>query len=247
MLLRLSYHELRMSEAGPSAGFLWSFGEPALLFLVLGLVFRSGVRAGEIGGVPYGDWFLAGYLPWQMVSRTVGGSAGIFRKHRAVLRQIRFPAEILPLLPAITSFWIHLFLLFLFCLMTGEEMGQGTWPLLLTAMLEMSVLSVGLAYLVATLCVCLPLFAPLVSVLMQIWFWATPLAWQEQTTDLPVSLCANPLRGIVGNYRGALLGTGVGGLEAGDILLHRSPVTLPVLAAGILLFVFFRGEIPDMV
>ncbi len=250
LLLRLSAHDLRMSEAGSAAGVIWSFGEPALLLSVLYFVFSTGLRTGEIGGIPYGQWFLAGYLPWQLVSRVISLSAVIIKKHRAMLRQIRFPALVLPLLPAVTSLWVHLGLLALYAGMTRPAAGPREAALLLWTLLWILVLTAGISCGVSTACVIRPSLGSVINVLLQLWFWVTPLAWEE-TDGAPAGGAAgivrflsenNPLRMAVINYRWALLGSGRP-CRGGELPLQA----LAAAAAGLIIFLKNRKEIADAV
>jgi lipopolysaccharide transport system permease protein len=124
-----------------------------------------------------------------------------------------FPSEIVPVSIFLSSLISHLLALVLF-LAVVAIVQQNLSPaivLLPVCMLVIGLLGVGIGWIAAALQVYLRDTAQVVTVVMTLWFWITPIMiseykWHEFPRRAQFLLAANPLVYILRVYRGMLLG-----------------------------------------
>ena len=159
----------------------------------------------------YTLYLLAGYLPWLLFRETVQRSANSLVENANLITKTVFPAEIVPMSIFLSSLLNHLMTL------TIVVVGAAWWlhrvgPQLLLLpvfMLLTGMLAIGLSWIVAGLQVYLRDTAQAVIVLLDLWFWLTPIFIYEEYYPRPFQFLLeyNPLAYLVRAYRDLLLST----------------------------------------
>lgn len=210
LLRRLVRNDLRARYSGSVFGVVWAYVQPLVTILVFWYVFQIGFRNPPVDNVEYILWFIAGYIPWTFFNDGILSSANVFYEYAYLVKKIRFRVWMLPVIKVLSSVYIHLFFLVFLVgmyLVYGYA-PQAAWLSIVYYTLCLFVLLVGCAYLLSSLSVFFKDAAQLVSVILQILFWLTPIFWsdaQMNETALSVLKC-NPLYYIVTGYRDALIG-----------------------------------------
>lgn len=212
--------DLKVRYKASALGFLWSFGRPLFLMLILWGVFSHIVRLypGQ-NRLPYALHLLGGLLPWMYFSGAVSESVHSLLAHSNVIKKVALPTEVFPA-ATVFSHLIH-FLLALFVL--GFFMAaMRVWPdwriVWLPALLVVqTVFTLALALLVAGLHVYYRDVASLVEILLSAWFYVTPIIYpvglaEEKLVSMGgFSLFAlymlNPMAAFTAGYRMALFGS----------------------------------------
>lgn len=158
----------------------------------------------------YPLYILAGMLPWLLFSETVQRSASSILDQANLITKSVFPAEIIPVSVFLSQMMGHLLALALAVGATTVILNHVNVFLTLLPfyLLVTGLLAVGLGWIVASLHVYLRDTAQVVSVMMTLWFWMTPIFISPK--DYPVRarflLTINPLSYLVQGYRSMLLG-----------------------------------------
>jgi ABC-type polysaccharide/polyol phosphate export permease len=206
LFLTLTLREVRARYKGSWLGFLWALLNPLLMMGVYAVVFSHVMRV----QVPhYTAFLLAGLLPWAWFSAGVGAAAASVTANAALVRKVRFPHEVLPLV-AIATHGIQ-FLLALPVLL-GLLVWHGLWPGLALAWLPVVMgvqflLAWGLGLLLATANAYFRDVEQLLGPVLMAWFYLTPIVYPA--TFLPPAyrpwLGWNPLTAVFTGYQGLFL------------------------------------------
>jgi lipopolysaccharide transport system permease protein len=191
---------------------LWALLTPAVMIAVFTFLFAGvfGARFTE-GGTPweYALYLFCGLLPWTAFSETLLQSSGIVVAHANLVKRVVFPLETLPVAQALAALVAQGFgtvaLLVATALIRGELHATALWlPVLLVPQL---LLTLGGAWLVASLGVFVRDTAQVLGLLLMAWMYLTPILYPEQAVPerFRPSLELNPFTPLVRGYRRALL------------------------------------------
>ena len=208
--LRLVREDLRVRYSGTFFGVLWAYALPLLTLFVFWFVFQMGFRNEPVIGVPYILWFASAYVPWIFFTDIVTQGGGVFLEYSYLVKKIRFSVSLLPLVKAGTAVFIHLpFLLFLVLLAVWYDypLPIGFVWIFYYLLLALCLGSI-LAYLVATITVFFRDMQMVVSILIQIGFWLTPILWDAEhmgNETVGRILSVFPMYYIAHGYRACVL------------------------------------------
>jgi lipopolysaccharide transport system permease protein len=251
LLRELVRRDLRDRYAGSAFGLVWSFAQPLALLLLFTFVFSTVLRAGgdrrwpEVG---FASWLFAGLLPWTAIQDGVLRAATAVTSQAGLVRQLRFPSELL-VMSVVLSALVHealALVAFAGVLVATQTLSPGGLPLLALAVLLQVALTIGLGLIAAACHVLVRDVAPGLGLGFLCWFYLTPIvyplelappAWQAWATW-------NPLTALVALYRQAFFG---GSLELppGTAVLAAAAAT--TLAAGLYIFRRLRPTFADEV
>lgn len=206
LLLALTQRELKARYRASVLGFLWTFLNPTILMLVYTLLFRVYMRQ----AIPNYSYFLfVGLLPWTWFASSLTGSATSISDRRDLLTKVRFPAQVLPATVIVTNAINYLLSL---PLMVGLGLVFGVLPswhlVLLPAVMAVQLaLTLALGYLVAALNVRFRDLQFMVSNLVLVWFFLTPVLYPLSSIPeryRPLVELGNPMAVLIGAYQSIL-------------------------------------------
>lgn len=197
---------------GSALGLLWALLTPAVMIGVFTFLFAGvfGARFNE-GGTPleYALYLFCGLLPWTAFSETLQQSSGIVVAHANLVKRVVFPLEALPVAQTFAALAGQLFgtvaLVVATLIVRHELHATLLWlPVLLVPQL---LLTLGGAWLVASLGVFIRDTAQVLGLVLMAWLYLTPIIYPEQVVPARFrpALEINPLTPLVRSYRRALL------------------------------------------
>jgi ABC-type polysaccharide/polyol phosphate export permease len=226
---------------GSAAGWIWGLIHPLVLLGSWWFVFERLMKfklPADAVTTSYPLFLFAGMLPWLLFSDTVQRSATCLLDQANLITKTVFPSEIVPVSVFLSSLVSHGLAVALMVAATGIMLNRISLFLVLLPVyvFVIGLLAVGVGWIVASLHVFQRDTAQVLSVVLQFWFWLTPIFLTEEryTGKAHWLLVANPLCYIVRSYRFLLLTPGL-----------PNPVDLAVAAAcGVAAFLlgglFFR-------
>jgi lipopolysaccharide transport system permease protein len=136
LILILVSRELKARYRGTVLGFFWSLFNPLLLMIVYTVVFGFIVSRGKVAGFAspklYALFLFNGILPWTWFSSSLIESSSVLMVHGALIKKIKFPIEVLPIM-VVTTNMVHFILglpvLICFFLIFGQPL--SLWVLFL--------------------------------------------------------------------------------------------------------------------
>jgi ABC-2 type transport system permease protein len=238
----LAVTDFKLRFFGSVLGYLWQLIRPLLLFGVLYAVFTQVIRIGsEVELYPVA--LLLGIVLYTFVSEATSGALTSLVDRESLVRKIEFPRLAVPMASVLTALFnvgLNLLVVLVFLLAAGADI-RWTWlelPLLLAAL---AVFAAGLGMLLSSLYVTLRDMRPIWDVVLQVFFYASPIFYPidvviEQDQTLATLLMCNPFAAILQQARHALIAPShPSAAEAiGDpaLLLVPLAIALLVIVAG---------------
>jgi ABC-type polysaccharide/polyol phosphate export permease len=172
--------ELKARYRGSVLGFFWSFVNPLMLLLIYTFVFMYVMVTAVQGADPYPLFMFCGILPWTWFASSLMESSGVLISGGNLIKKVLFPAEILPIV-TVTANMVHFFLalpiLAVFLIWFRAPL---TVPELLcfpAVVLVQYVFTLGCALVLSALTVHFRDIRDILSNLLTLWFFATPIIY----------------------------------------------------------------------
>jgi ABC-type polysaccharide/polyol phosphate export permease len=217
LLANLTLRELRGKYKRTALGWGWSLLNPLAMMAVYSLVFSVLLAieppegAGGLRNYPL--FLLCGLLPWLFFSNTVVGGMESLLQNANLVKKTYFRREVL-VISAVLAFLVSFATEMAVLAVAFLAFGSMVLPWLPAAVLLMALLTVFVAGLGLVLSVVNVYFRDaryLVSIVMQLWFYATPILYpvtlvtDRNVPDWLVTLyLANPMAGFVESVRDVL-------------------------------------------
>ena len=210
MVMRLAANDMKARYSASALGVVWAFIQPLITILVFWFVFQAGFKTAPVDNVPYILWFIVGYVPWIYFSDVLNFGVNVLSDYSYLVKKVKFQVEYLPVIRIISSFFVHVFFVVFIFFMFGFYRYRISlkWIQAVYYSGALTVFSWGVIMLFSALSVFYKDISQLVSVILQIGFWATPVFWNPDTIhDIAVRkvLGLNPMYYIVEGYRACFI------------------------------------------
>lgn len=240
--LHLVRIELATRHRGSALGWLWALGPPLLQLAATYFLFT---RVIPLDVPDYPVFLLVGILAWTWFTRSLGDGVLSLEQRRELVLRPGFATEVLPLtsvLSALVDYLIALPVLFAaLALTTGLHAEAALLPVLLAIQL---LYCAGFALAVAPLQVFLRDVRQVVTLLLSVGFWLTPIFYRR--AQVPDSLTwlydVNPMAHLIDAQRQILM---AGTLPSPGVLVAVGLAGVAVLAAGWAVFAACRHSVPE--
>lgn len=231
-------------------GGIWAVLNPLTMIIIYTIIF-AGIMRPRLAGqednfFAYSIYLCAGIITWGAFADTVVRMQGVFIQYGNLIKKSNFPRSCLPIIVALAvliDFLIIMSLYLLFLLLVCHFPGKVLWAFPAVFMIQLA-FALGLGLLTATLNVFFRDVGQFVGVLLQFWFWLTPIVYSSSILPEAMRgwLNLNPMYPIISTYQ--------------DLFLHhtwpdwQSLIGTALLATALLLFAgmaFLKlaGEIVD--
>jgi len=170
--------DFKLRYQGSFLGHLWSILKPLALFAVMYIVFVRFLRFGA--GIPhFAVSLLLAMTIWTFFGEAVGQGMNSIVARGDLLRKISFPKILVVLsatVGALINFAINLLVVLVFAIINGV---QFQWHIFLAPLVfvELYLFALGLALLLSALYVRFRDIGHLWDIVMQGWFYATPIIY----------------------------------------------------------------------
>lgn len=258
LIANLVRRDLQTRHRGTVLGMVWSFATPLMLVGLYSFVFLLVFRASPAvdtprpdgNAIPFAVYFFCGLTLWNLFSTAVTGAAGSVIGAGYLLSKVYFPRAILPLsavLSGLTTFCFELLVLFVVVfLFVGLPGGHLLWAPFIVAIVL--IMGFGLALLLSAVTVFLRDVAHFIGIVMQVWFWGTPVIYSLQfVADRPLLqdlLKLNPMTGVVVSFRNIVL---LNQPPAFRLLAYDLVVAVLFLLVGGAVFIRSQRMFPEMI
>jgi lipopolysaccharide transport system permease protein len=224
-------------------GPLWFFIQPILTTIMFMIVFGGIAKIGT-DGIPQPLFYLAGICLWNYFAESLNQTSNTFIQNSALFGKVYFPRLVVPF-ATVTSNLVRLgiqLLLFVFVYLYFAFFTEATVapnlyiclvPLLI---LLLSGLALGFGVLFSSLTTKYRDLTFLLSFLVQLWMYATPVIYPLSTIENPTLktlMLLNPMTAILETFKYAVLG---GGQFRFEYLTYSALFTLFIMAIGIVVF-----------
>lgn len=174
LIWALAIKELKIRYKRSVLGFLWALLNPMLLMLVLTVVFST-----IMGGIMphYAIFLLSLLLPWTFFSQSLSYAVDSIVGNADLLKKVAVPKLVFPV-AALVSNMINLFLSLIPLLLLVVAMRHPlhlTWLYLPVPVIALTLFTLGATFFFATANVYYRDVAHILQVLLNIWFYVTPI------------------------------------------------------------------------
>lgn len=251
LILSLTKRELAARYKGSVLGILWAILTPLVMIAIFTVIF-AGIFKAKFNATDspwdYALYLFCGLLPWNAFQESLNLSANSVVNQANLVKRVVFPLETLPVaqtLAAIASQMFGTVALLLGIVLIRHELHLTTLylPLLLIPQL---VLTLGGAWLLASLGVFIRDIVPGIGLVLTAWMYLTPIIYPE--TIVPDAyrpfINLNPFTPLVRSYRRIMM-DGAGPDWAG--LAYFSAFAVIVFVLGYWWFARTRRNFADVV
>jgi lipopolysaccharide transport system permease protein len=190
-------------------GAAWTVLQPLAMITVYTVVF-SGLMRTRLPGMDnpyaYSTYLCAGLLTWGLFAEILQRGQTVFLDNGNMIKKLSFPRICLPaitVLNALVNFGITFSIFLVFLVLTNNFPG---WVILsaLPVLLVQIALATGLGIIAGVLNVFFRDVGQFVNILLQFWFWFTPIVYSASTLPLAARslLRLNPMTSLVQAYQG---------------------------------------------
>ncbi len=210
LLYFLVWRDVKVRYKQTAIGIGWAIVQPLLTMVLFTAVF-SGLANIPSDGIPYPVFAYTALLPWSYFSQALGRSVTSLVSNSNLITKIYFPRLIIPFSAVISplfDFAVAFVMLIGLMAWFGVRPSWGVLALPLFVVLCL-LTTLAVTLWLSALCVRYRDVGMIIPVLLQVWMYASPVAY-------PVSLVpekwrliysVNPMVGVIEGFRWALLGS----------------------------------------
>ncbi|MBR2543624.1 ABC transporter permease [Candidatus Saccharibacteria bacterium] len=185
LLKELTKTDFKLRYQGSVLGYLWALLRPLMMFAILYIVFSKLLRIGN--DIPhYPVYLLCGTTMWNFFTECTSQGIQAIVTRGDLLRKISFPKYIVVVsatLTAVINMLINVAVVIIFALINGVTPSL-TWFLIIPAIFELYLLSLGIAFLLGSINVKYRDITSIWDVIVQALFYAVPIIY-------PISMVAS--------------------------------------------------------
>lgn len=209
MLFDLVFNDFKSRYLSSYLGVFWAFVQPTITITIFWFVFEVGFKSAPVENFPFILWLISGMIPWFFVAESIVTTASAIIDNEFLVKKIFFKVEYLPVVKIVSAFIVHLFyLVFMMCIFLYYGYCPNIFWLQIIYYLICSTLFVlGIGWVTSSLVVFFRDINQLVQILVQFWFWATPIFWSLAVVPAEYLLYfeLNPIYYIVQGYRDTMI------------------------------------------
>lgn len=240
--------ELKGRFARSYLGGFWFILHPLAQSLIFSIVLAEVMQAripNMESSAAYPIYLLSGIAAWGLFAEILNRSMTIFIEQSSALKKIAFPRLCLPVIVWGGAIINHLLLLSAIAVIFvffGHFPGRA-WIYLPIGIALISALAFGLGVFLGILNVFARDVGQVMTVIMQLWFWLTPIVYVKNVVPKSVHayIDLNPMTGLVAIYQDALL------LNQAPDFGNLIPSVIVAAVAVTASFILFRRASPELV
>lgn len=207
VIFDLAKNDFKAKYTNSLLGVVWAFALPLTIIFVLWFVFQIGLRALPVDDIPFILWYIPAFLAWNFFTDAFGNGAGCIFDYSYLVKNMQFRVSSLPVVKIISSSFVHLFfIIFIFVM----YLVYGRFPSIYNIQVVYYyicnvVLLLGVTWIMSALAVFSRDILNIISLIVQVGFWATPLVWDPSNMPRTVQTIVkiNPMYYVCVGYREA--------------------------------------------
>jgi ABC-2 type transport system permease protein len=254
LLRELVKTDFKLRYQGSMLGMMWSVLKPLMLFAVMYMVFVRFLRFGA--GIPhYAVSLLLAQTLWSFFQEATSQGMHAIVGRGDLLRKINFPRYIVVISATASAFInlaISLVVVLIFMIINGVEF-RPSLLLFPFVVLELYIFALGIAFILATMYVQFRDIGHIWDVVMQVWFYATPIIYpisqvisMGKLTLAKLMMMLNPVAQIIQDARYVVVTPQtetIWGLVGSSTPLFKIvPIVITIIVFAIGVMVFRRHE-----
>lgn len=213
LIIQLGKNDFRNRFANTSLGSIWGFLQPFIFMLMYVIVFQFIFKQSGPEGAPYVVWFMPGMALWMCISDGILGASSSIRAYSYLVKKVVFPIDVIPIISIFSNSFVAIFL---FLIATIVCIIFGFVPniiMLIYIIMATYVFLISVTRFTSAVATVVPDFSNLLSIIMQLCFWFTPIVWDltmiaDHSKILNVLKCM-PFTYLVTGFRSCFMGESI--------------------------------------
>ena len=209
ILYSLAKNDFKARFASSLLGGFWAFAQPLVTLLVFWFVFQVGFKNPPVSNVPFIIWLTPAYLVWAFFSEALLAGTNCMVEYSYLVKKVNFRVSMIPIGKIMSSAFIHVgFIAFIFFLLIVYQIPLSIYNIqVVYYFLCTCFLLLGLCWLLSAITPFVKDVSSIVSILIQIGFWMTPIFWSPENMSPIVQtiLKVNPMFYICRGYRDSFI------------------------------------------
>ena len=183
LAIQLGKNDFRNRFASTSLGAVWGFLQPFVFMMTYVIVFQYILKTGSSGNYPYVVWFLPGMAMWMFCSDAILTASNSIRNYSYLVKKVVFPVDIIPIISLTSASFIGIFLI---AIAVSASSLYGFVPNFINVIY---IVFCALCFIIAltrftsALTTLVPDFAQLLTIVIQLCMWFTPIVWNLSMLD----------------------------------------------------------------
>lgn len=209
----LGKNDFKNRFANTSLGSIWGFLQPFVFMITYVIVFQYILKTGSAGSDPYVVWFLPGMAMWQCINDTIINASSSIRTYSYLVKKVVFPVDIIPIISIIASSFVALFL-FIVAIAVGILFNYiPNFIQVIYIIISAYAFFIAFTRFTSALTTLVPDFSQLLGIMMQLFFWFTPVVWnlsmlENHPTILALMKCL-PFNYLVTGFRDCFISSNI--------------------------------------
>jgi len=205
LIFEMTKREIKSNYIDSFLGIIWAFLNPIALTFIFWFVFQIGYGLKPVQGYPYIVWLVCGLYPWLFFNEGIVNGTSAIVQNSFIVKKVHFRLSMLPLVKILSALTIHLFFITLiFFIIKVNQLTFSLYNLqVIYYLVCMLFLMCGMTWLTSAVVVFFKDLRPMITIILQILFYMTPIFWLPQYIPerfLPI-INYNPVYYIVQGYR----------------------------------------------
>jgi len=210
LIWKLARNDFKKRYAGSYLGAVWAMVQPVVTVAMYYVVFDVIMGTGNamVPDKPYVLFLTAGLVPWFYFNEALNNGTNALLEYNYLVKKVVFKISVLPIIKIIAATFIHVFFVLVMLVIAAI---YGYYPTIYMIQLVyyslcLFIFVLGLCYSTCAIMVFFKDIGQIISILLQIGMWATPILWDVNTLSPTVQMIVkiNPLVYIVNGYRTAI-------------------------------------------
>ena len=250
LIWQLGKNDFKNRFASTSLGSIWGFLQPFVFMVTYAIVFEYILKTGSSGEYPYAVWFFPGMAIWQWINDMIISSSNSIRTYSYLVKKVVFPVDIIPTISIVASSFVGLFLV---GIATIIAMIYGYMPnifILVYVIIAVYAFTISFTRFTSAITTVVPDFANLLGILMQLFFWFTPVIWNldmlaEHQTILKIMQCS-PFTYLITAFRQVFINENIVFSENGIFTIIFWIITIVMFIWGNSVFKRTKKDFADV-
>lgn len=173
----LGKNDFKNRFASTSLGSIWGFLQPFIFMITYVIVFQYILKTPAPGDYPYTVWFLPGMAMWLCLNDTIMNASSSIRIYSYLVKKVVFPIDTIPIISLISSSFVSLFLVVIVIIVSAIYGFLPNIGMLIYILFAAYCFLIAFTRFTSAVTTLVPDFSNLLGILMQLFFWFTPIIW----------------------------------------------------------------------
>ncbi len=250
LIFQLGKNDFRNRFANTSLGSIWGFLQPFIFMIMYVIVFQFIFKQSGPEGAPYVVWFMPGMAIWMCISDGILGASSSIRTYSYLVKKVVFPIDVIPIISIFSNSFVAMFLFFIattVCIIFGFI---PNFLILIYIIISTYVFLISITRFTSAIATLVPDFSNLLSIIMQLCFWFTPIVWDLSMISgysmiLNIVKCM-PFTYLITGFRGCFMGENIVLENKGVFTIIFWVITIIMFVWGDYVFKKSKKDFPDV-